>query len=79
MTNTSKIKTNKSSIFEVAKRVSLSDQALRNKYSGQSVNEFEQLAKYAFLDQGIRLTKHDLENYVRSVASGKDYRFVVAY
>lgn len=79
MTNTSKIMTNKNAIFDMAKRVSQSDATLRNEYSGQPVDEFTKHAKYAFQNQGIRLTKQDLENYVRSVASGKDYRFVVAY
>jgi hypothetical protein len=71
--------TNKSNIFDMAKRVSESDATLRNEYSGQSVDEFTQYARYAFQNQGIRLTRQDLENYVHSVASGKDYRFVVAY
>ncbi|MCI1901320.1 MAG: hypothetical protein LKI93_01105 [Bifidobacteriaceae bacterium] len=79
MTNTSKIMTNKSNIFDMAKRVSESDATLRNEYSGQSVDDFAQRAQYAFQSQGIRMTRQDLENYVRSVASGKDYRFVVAY
>jgi hypothetical protein len=79
MTNTSKIMTNKSNIFDMAKRVSESDASLRNEYSGQSVDDFAQHVRYAFQSQGIRLTREDLDNYVRSVASGKDYRFVVAY
>ena len=74
-----RIRTSKQSVFDMARTISSEDGSLRSRLFGKPVEMIRREAARAFARHGVALNGITLDDYARSVASGKDYRFVVAF
>lgn len=74
-----RIRVAKNAVFDVARNLAASDKSFREGYKGEPVSAVERTASKIFSRLGISLKGADLRNYARSVVSGDDYRFVIAY
>jgi hypothetical protein len=62
---------------EVAGKIELIDQSLRENLSGFAVEAVVPEAKRSFSDIGIELTEEQVHEYARSIAERRDFEFVL--
>lgn len=74
-----RIQSNKVQKWQLARSISAEDKSFRANVSEVPAYELKTKAARGFHDIGVNFTKADLDEYISSVLSGKDYRFVITF
>ncbi|OZG67797.1 hypothetical protein BAQU_0441 [Bifidobacterium aquikefiri] len=74
-----RIQSNKTQKWQLARSISAEDKNFRANVSTVPAYELKTKAARGFRDIGVNFTKTDLDEYIASVLSGRDYRFVITF